>query len=157
MALTVAFALGYAVAVQIWAGNVSWPLLAGSSVVLLPITWTLVALRVLGPRPPRHRSFYPPGLAACLAVSAASFVNMIFGVDPAFSRFPGTLDILSVAALRAVQPLPLVAAVAGAWLILVFDRRWRPEKSWTDRMGRFLGFYWLTSGLILAFLRLVFV
>jgi hypothetical protein len=157
MALTLAFALGYAVAMQIWAGNVSWPLVTGTSVVLMPVTWTVLALRVLGPRPRRHRSFYPPGLAACLAVSAASLLNLCFGSDPTLNRFPGSLDIISFAVLRAVQPLPLVAAVSGIWLILFFDRRWRPEKSWIDRMGRCLGFYWLASGLVVAFLRLFFV
>jgi hypothetical protein len=156
MALTLAFGLGYAVAMEIWLGQVPWPLVTGTSVALLPVTWTLVALRVFGPRPPSHRQFYPPGLAACLAVSVASLLNLCFGGDPLSNRLNGSLDLLSFAALRAVQPLPLVAAIAGTWLVLVFDRRWRPEKSWIDRTGRCLGFYWFVSGLFLAFLRLFF-
>ena len=58
MALTIAFALGYTVALRLWAEQVPWPMIHGTSVVLLPITWTLVVLRILGPRPARRRLFF---------------------------------------------------------------------------------------------------
>jgi hypothetical protein len=64
---------------------------------------------------------------------------------------------MSIALLRAVQPLPLAAAVAGSWLVLFMDGRWRPEPSWLDRMARCLGLYWLGAGLIMPLLRLAFV
>jgi hypothetical protein len=156
MALTLAFALGYAVALRLWAEQIPWPMaLHGISVVALPITWTLVVLRLVGSPPARRRLFYPPGLAACLAVSAASLLSLCYGWDIPSRIFPGSLSDLSVAVLRAVQPLPLAAAVAGTWLVLGIDRRWRPEPSWIDLTARCLGVYWLGAGVIMPFLRLL--
>jgi hypothetical protein len=155
MAMILAFAVGYALALQLWSEAVPWLVPRGISVVILPITWTLVALRLLGPRPPRRRWFSPPGLAACLAVSAASLLSLCYGWDHPYLSFTGARSAMSTAALRAAQPLPLAAAVAGTWLVLWFDRRWRPEPSWIDRLGRCFGLYWLGAGLIVPILRLV--
>ena len=156
MALTLAFAAGYTVALRLWAEQVPQPILHGVSVVVLSITWTLVVLRLLASPPARRRLFYPPGLAACVAVSAASVLSLYHDWDRAYATFGGSQSILSIAALRAVQPLPLAAAVAGTWLVLALDRRWRPEPSWIDRTARCLGVYWLAVGLIMPFVRLVF-
>ena len=154
MALAAAFAVGYMVSLELWARQVAWPLLNGVSVVALPLTWTLVALRLLGPRPSRRRRFDPPGLAACLAISAASLLNAWNAWDVAFTPPSVTLDVFSVAVLRIVEPLPLAAAVGGIWSLLILDRRWRPEPTWIDRTGRCLAIYWLWAGLVLPFLRL---
>lgn len=154
MAITVAFALGYSVALRLWEEHIPGLILHGISVVVLSITWMLVALRVLGPRSSRRRLFYPPGLAACLAVSTASLFSLCYGWDQPYSSFPSPQGILSIAALRAVQPLPLAAAVAGTWLVLMFDRRWRPEPSWIDRTARGLAVYWLALAATVTFLRL---
>ena len=35
----------------------------------------------------------------------------------------------------------------GAWLALLLARRWHPEPSWIDRMGRALGLYWVSPAL----------
>jgi hypothetical protein len=156
MALTLAFAFGYTVASRLWAEQVPQPILHGISVVVLAITWTLVVLRVLGSPPARRRLFYPPGLAACLAVSAASILSFYYDWDHAYLTLQGSQSILSIVALRAVQPLPLATAVAGTWLVLALDRRWRPEPSWIDRTARCLGLYWLAVGLIMPFVRLIF-
>ena len=153
MALAAGFALGYTLALGLWERHVPGPILHGS-VVALPITWTLVALQVLGPRPSRRRRFDPPGLAACLAVSAASLLNALCGWDVAIIRPSVPLDVFTVAVLRIVEPLPLGAAVVGIWSVLIFDRRWRPEPTWMDRIGRCLGIYWLAAGLVVPLLRL---
>jgi phage FluMu protein Com len=156
MALTLAVAAGYTVALRMWAEQVPQPILHGISVVVLSITWTLVVLRLLSAPPARRRLFYPPGLAACVAVLAASVLNFYHDWDRAYATFPSSQSLLSIAALRAVQPLPLAAAVAGTWLVLALDRRWRPEPSWIDRTGRCLGVYWLALGLIMPLVRLSF-
>ncbi len=156
MALAAAFALGYAAYLALWRQQVAWPLLNGTSVVVLPITSTLVALRLLGPRPSRRRRFDPPGLAACLAVSAASLLNAWCAWDVAFARTPVPPDLFTAVALRVVEPLPLAAAVAGTWSFLIIDRRWRPEPTWNDRLGRCLGLYWLAAGLMVPILRALF-
>ncbi len=104
MALTIAFALGYTVSLRLWAEQVPWPMVNGTSVVLLPITWTLVVLRILGPRPARRRLFLAPGMAACLAVSAASLLSLCYGWDQPNARFAGSQSILSIAALQRRAP-----------------------------------------------------
>ena len=38
---------------------------------------------------------------------------------------------------------PCGYAVAAVWLVLVVSGRWRPEKSWIDRLGRALGVIWV--------------
>ncbi len=40
--------------------------------------------------------------------------------------------------------------VAAAWIALAFNGRWRPERSWIDRLGRGLGVFWLGSALIVT-------
>jgi hypothetical protein len=93
-------------------------------------------------------------LAACLAVSAASLLNIWCAWDVAFLRTPVPPDLFSSMALRVVEPVPLAAAVAGIWSLLICDRRWRPEPTWIDRLGRCLGIYWLAAGLAVPVLRL---
>jgi len=154
MALAAAFALGYMSALALWAETVRWPFLNGVSVVALPITWTLVGLRFIGSRPSRGRRFDPPGLSACLAVAAASLLNSWSAWDLDFIRRPVPQDVFLLVALRVVEPLPIAAAVLGTWSLLIFNRRWRPEPSWIDRLGRCLGIYWLAAGLLVPILRL---
>ena len=124
--------------------------------VVLPITWTLVALRFIGSRPSRGRWFDPPGLSACLAVSAASLLNSWCAWAVVFISPSVPEDVFSLVALRIVEPLPLAAAVLATWSLLIFNRRWRPEPSWIDRVGRCLGIYWLAAGLVVPILRVLF-
>lgn len=35
------------------------------------------------------------------------------------------------------------AAVAASWTFLFVSGEWRPERSWIDRAGRVLGWYWI--------------
>jgi hypothetical protein len=149
-----AFAVGYMSALALWEQHVTHPILNCVSVVALPITWTLVVLRFIGSRPSRRRRFDPPGLAACLAVSAASLLNSCYAWDIAFIGPSVPQDVFSLVALRVLEPLPLATAVGGTWSLLIFNRRWRPEPSWIDRVGRCLGMYWLVAGLVVPVLRL---
>jgi hypothetical protein len=153
MVLAAAFAPGYMSALALWEQHVPWLLLNGASAVALPITWTLVVLRLIGPRPSRRRRFGPPGSAACLAVLVASLLNAWSAWEVAFKSPSVQPDPFSAVALRIVEPLPLAAAVAATWSLLLFERRWRPEPSWIDRLGRCLGTYWLAAGLFLPILR----
>jgi hypothetical protein len=36
-----------------------------------------------------------------------------------------------------------VIGVAACWLTLAIAGRWRPERAWDDRLGRFIGILWL--------------
>ncbi len=155
MALAAAFALGYVSALALWKQQTVGSPLNGVSVTALPITWTLVALRLIGPRTSRRRRFEPPGLAACAAVLAASLLNACCAWSVAFMSPAVPPDPFSAVVLRIVRPLPLAAAVAGTWSLLILNRRWRPEPSWIDRLGRCLGTFWLAAGLIAPFLGLL--
>ena len=68
-----------------------------------------------------------------------------------FLSFSSSRGIITTAALRH-STATLSAAVAGTWLVLLLDRRWKPEPSWIDRAGRLLAVYWLTAGLMLPVL-----
>jgi hypothetical protein len=39
-------------------------------------------------------------------------------------------------------------AILAAWLTLILRRRWCPEPSWLDRMGRLLAILWLILGIV---------
>ena len=46
---------------------------------------------------------------------------------------------------------PCGYAVATVWLVLALSGRWRPEKSWIDRLGRVLGVIWILITILAAF------
>jgi len=39
-------------------------------------------------------------------------------------------------------------AIASCWLALYLSGRWKPEPTWLDRLGRFLGIYWIVLHLL---------
>jgi hypothetical protein len=45
---------------------------------------------------------------------------------------------------------PSGATVAAVWLVLATSGRWRPEKSWIDRLGRGLGVTWIVISVLAA-------
>jgi hypothetical protein len=89
---------------------------------LFAYTFTLLALRLLSPRPPAAELVRQPGLWASVGV---------------------VLGVASMLTLRYFQPAILPASVALAWLGLALSGRWRAERSWIDQSGRALGACWL--------------
>ncbi len=49
--------------------------------------------------------------------------------------------------LHAALAMPRFAGfvVGGAWLALAMAGRWRPERSWVDRLGRAIGVFWIAA------------
>ncbi len=45
---------------------------------------------------------------------------------------------------------PCGSAVAAVWVLLALSGRWRPEKSWIDRVGRLLGVLWILISFLTA-------
>jgi hypothetical protein len=86
-------------------------------------TFTLLALRLLSPRPPAAELVRQPGLWASDGV---------------------VLGAASMLTLGYFQPVIFPVSVALAWLGLVMSGRWRAERSWIDRSGRVVGFCWLS-------------
>jgi hypothetical protein len=46
---------------------------------------------------------------------------------------------------------PCGPGVAAVWLVLALSGRWRPEKSWIDRLGRLIGAMWIVISLLAAY------
>ena len=89
---------------------------------LFAYAFTLLALRLLSPRPPAAELVRQPGLWASAGV---------------------VLGVALMVALRYFQPVFFPGSVALAWLVLVLSGRWRAERSWIDRSGRVVGACWL--------------
>ena len=107
-----AIALGVAAMLALWEESDAGLVVQGTSVLLLPICWALTVLRMLGPACVAGGGS-PPGVAACLAVSVGSLLNLFTSWDTIL-LYVGPRSLLLVAMLRAVTPLPLAVAVAAA-------------------------------------------
>jgi hypothetical protein len=120
------------------------------------VSWSLVLipLRLIGTRPRWRRLARQPGLVASLAVATAlGFMAMVTGVAllgigrNILGGFPEMLLLLALFFFGV--------AVLASWVTLVAGRRWRPEPSWVDRLGRALGIFWIllaiASPLLLLF------
>ncbi len=119
-------------------------------VLSLPVAaaWTLVLipLRLARPRPPWRRLARQPGLVAGLAVAPAfASIGLMSGVA---APAAGLVRLQRHA--EAVLFLPTMAGlvVLGSWMAPIAGRRWRPEPSWIDRLGRALGVYWIAMALV---------
>ena len=106
--------------------------------------WTVgyFGFRLRRPRPPFPELRVQPGMVACVAASGM-FLPTILSVVPRL-RGSGLYlgDILSLI-LGTVPP-----AVIGGWLTLRFVGQWNPEMGWIDRLGRILGWGWVSFYLI---------
>lgn len=97
-------------------------------------------MRLRKPRPSLHDVCLQPGTVACEA--AALYVA--FGCTTAFFAISHPALILPGFLLTSLA-LPL------SWGLLAVTRRWRPEKSWIDRLGRVLGVcWWIVSWIYFA-------
>lgn len=112
---------------------------------------TLLALRFRAPRPRRRILWSQPGASACLAVILVMLFQATWNI--AFDlrmqsvrlRFPLISYSPRVLGWLVVVPTEEGLAVAATWLILAVGGRLRPERSWIDRAGRAVGFYFLAS------------
>ena len=129
---------------------------------LAPGTAGLLVLHSRHPRPCLGRLARQPGF---VATGTATLVLMA-----------GVIAIVSVLAVRCLPtwrlaywgafswplffhcafdlqlPAWVGAAVVGAWATLLLGGRWRPERSWLDRMGRLVGGCWVALLLVHLFL-----
>jgi hypothetical protein len=125
--------------------------------VALSLSWMVVALSSIGPRPVRRRP-RPAGVAACIGVSMATGIVFFFWFHAVISSLSasGWADLpWEFIPQQITDPRPPAIAVGSVWAVLALDRRWRPEPGWLDRLGRILGAYWLVDALgVLLALRL---
>jgi hypothetical protein len=151
---------------------VSWTISFGMS-----LTAAMLILRLRSPRPPFRRMARQPGAVACFAALAAVVFRQAEEVfcwvlgyltrpqsavhlpSPPFMRFdnpgfhPPAGEWFRRAILETFPVLvsPSVAvAVAVGWCVLRAGGRWRADAGWIDRSGRWLGRYWIGTGMALA-------
>jgi hypothetical protein len=112
----------------------------------------LVLIRLPVLRHQRRRLCTQPGFTAALAVVACFAVVFLF--DPVaailFHRVKwggwGPWNEMNLALVHISRTLMTAApcAVAATWTVLALGGRWRPERSWLDRLGLVLGIYWIS-------------
>ena len=107
---------------------------------LLP---AFVILRLKRPRTPLRSLICQPGFAACAAPCAVFLASLPFALV-AYSGLAGRV-------IADGSRVVLVAAAPLAWVSLIATRRWCPERSWIDRLGRILGALWMVSAPVIFF------
>jgi hypothetical protein len=95
---------------------------------LLP---AFLIVRLRRPRPAWHSLICQPGFVDCAAPVVIVLATLPLALLPV-SELAG--DVIAI----VVQVL-LVVAAPLAWVFLIATRRWNPEPSWIDRLGRILG------------------
>ena len=123
--------------------------------VLIPWTVAVFLMRLRLPRPRLRRLVLQPGAAACGAATIwLAFKLALLGLlTVGIHERPW---VISSYTHDWESPLSWgAAAVAGAWLVLVLSGRWRPDRSWLDRLGRAIGVSWLALETINSF-RILF-
>jgi hypothetical protein len=134
----------------------------------LAMAWTLaiLALRLRGPRDRWSRLVRQPGLVAGLMATLVLAWRLL-GFATMCLRVIGQprLWILNVrhgalsGALMGWPPHHLLfetdhyldtmaaigVAVGSSWIFLLASGLWRPERSWLDRAGRALGWFWIVT------------
>jgi hypothetical protein len=116
------------------------------AVVPLLAAWTiaLLAIRLRHPRRRLRRAIREPGTAATvvssfsLAVSLATYTLSVLNFRKPMSwSIDGAIEHLFMLHNRHG------CYVLGAWAVLVFCGRWKPERCWLDHLGRMLGASWI--------------
>jgi hypothetical protein len=112
---------------------------------LMALTAALTVIGLSGRGPRLRARLRRPGMAACIAATAA-IVVMTSRMSIKTYSMMSHLDSFRVEDLcyqitdEQVRP---GFAVVGAWFMLLVSAAWRPEASWLDRAGRLLGWLWI--------------
>ncbi len=141
-----------------------WGCLVRASPFAMAWTLAILVLRFLRPRPRWVRLVRQPGFVACLMAALAlvwrliGFATMCVRVagDPGLAAWlprhfegrgcfmggnPGWLLFDTDHFLNTMAMIG--AAVASGWILLLVSGQRRPERSWIDRAGRALGWFWI--------------
>lgn len=111
-----------------------------ASAVLL----ALIPIRLRRPRPGLRRLVRQPGFAASCATAAALTVGLVQGANlVAFRTVSPRWGTWPFQQLWTIGAGPCPSAIAGAWLILALNGRWRAERGWIDRTGRIAAAVWI--------------
>jgi hypothetical protein len=109
---------------------------------VLGFCWTVGVMAILLRRPASSRRWrlHQAGLLGCLGVVIASCLNGLYHWAGGYRFRPqGFYDL----ALNLSPAYVAAAGVAVAWSTLALGGRWRRSRSWYERLGRVMGWYWL--------------
>jgi hypothetical protein len=113
---------------------------------LMLASWLVLIFRLRRPRPSIRQVARQPGTVACFAVVALQIVqsaDTLFN-DLIIGDFSGYSGVGPVIWTLLSEFDPTSAAVVPiSWVILIANRRRRPEPGWIDRSGRLLGWIWI--------------
>jgi hypothetical protein len=125
---------------------------AAPPLAALTIASLVIVLRQ--PRPPFRRLVRRPGFMAC-ATAVTCFI-VVCPIESAGSLYllargafsPG-YDVWNthLALLAGSLTYPVGLMVAGAWLCMALNRRWRTG-DWTDRLGQLIGIGWIIEAVV---------
>jgi hypothetical protein len=88
------------------------------------------------------RSVWPTTRIATIRVSDATYLLFMQGQD--INGVVGYVEPLGCFGVTVVTfAWPCGSAVAAVWLMLAISGRWRPQRTWIDRLGRVLGWVWI--------------
>lgn len=107
-------------------------------VLVLSLTPSVLLARLVPPRPPVRSILKQPGAVAGLAV----VFGYIWVRGWMHRLFFGGID------MHCGTAVAVGGAVAVAWALLALGRRWEPERSWIDRVGRLIGVSAIAAGLL---------
>ena len=126
---------------------------------LLALTVGTFVVRVRQPRPPWRWVARQPGTTACLGVLiclASTVPLMAVWSMGQIRRNPGLqIEFHEQTAITLLEVMSTMAAPLGifvfmTWLLLAIQRGWRGERTWIDRLGRFVGTAWIVVGGIIG-------
>ena len=108
------------------------------------MTLAVLLLAYYREKPPRHRLGRKPGYVASASATMGILLYVVFALTHRALTPPVGITGANYLSLVLVAfPAYGGMAVAGAWVALALGRRWRPEASSIDRLGRFLGAFWI--------------
>jgi hypothetical protein len=126
--------------------------LVGRAVIvpyLTALTVVLIVLCFFGARSALRRSHRQPGVVALVAAVVGIIAAVIIRAGPTLRHFrqpyaqlpfEHTLLILWGWCGRLAG-----LCVVACWVTLALGGRWRPERNWIGRVGRFVGVLWVAS------------
>ena len=142
-----------------------WSCLILASPFAMAWTLAILGLRLRHPRPRWGRVVRQPGLIAGLIAASVLAVRLL-GFAIMFARIKVVPNngawraLLIHNAFKSLgEPGPLIfgadhflgtmamigLSVGSGWMLLLISGRWRPERSWIDRAGRVLGWFWIAT------------
>jgi hypothetical protein len=126
--------------------------------LLAMLSFAVIAIRLIPPRPRRRRLMRQPGMAAAFAVAVALVgIGLFHGITRLADIRDRPLFAWNSSWVVTCAPAFVGLSIVSAWSTLLGARQWRPEPTWIDRLGRIVAATWILAGLFPTCHYLVYV